>query len=246
MQVIFSYFPHHRRCRRRRIYATLMYIFLRDHWAVTPADTLKFSPRFHVYLIYQNRLIRSLSLCFRYTASTPVFLQITPVLGALIGVVVALILVAIIIVVVIRLKGSGERDDKDYDDGGLSPGGRRCVAGSGDKASTEPLNKDLNDSVDSLEEKNPDIIPQNNGEEDYQDEERGFERLNNASTLYRRLSPNNAGRNGPYEFSKTVSNFVFVTYFLLSFLFYFLSTIHHEFSVYGMCRNNERYKSNQN
>lgn len=156
------------------------------------------------------------------SASTPVFLQITPVLGALIGVVVALILVAIIIVVVIRLRGSGDRDDKDYDDGGLSPNGRRCVGGSGEKASTEPLNKDLNDSVDSLEEKNPDIIPQNNGEDDYPDEERGFERLNNA-TLYRRLSPNNAGKNGPYDFSKTVSNrrkisFAFFSFFSFSFI----------------------------
>jgi hypothetical protein len=95
-------------------------------------------------------------------------------------VVAALILVAVIIVVVIRMRGGGERDDKDYDDGGLSSSGRRCVAGNADKASTEPLNKDLNDSVDSLEEKNPDIIPQNNGEDDYQDEERAFERLNNA------------------------------------------------------------------
>ncbi|KRT78415.1 hypothetical protein AMK59_7471, partial [Oryctes borbonicus] len=141
-------------------------------------------------------------------ASTPVFLQITPVLGALIGVVVALILVAIIIVVVIRLRGNGDRDDKDYDDGGLSPNGRRCVASGGDKASTEPLNKDLNDSVDSLEEKNPDIIPQNNGEEEYQDEERGFERLNNA-TLYRRLSPNNTGKNGPYDFTKTMPHVIY-------------------------------------
>lgn len=39
-------------------------------------------------------------------------LQITPLLGALIGVVAALILVAIIIVVVIRLRGGGDRDDK--------------------------------------------------------------------------------------------------------------------------------------
>lgn len=49
---------------------------------------------------------------FSFTASTPVLLQITPLLGALIGVVAALILVAIIIVVVIRLRGGGDRDDK--------------------------------------------------------------------------------------------------------------------------------------
>ncbi|XP_022914066.1 nephrin-like isoform X5 [Onthophagus taurus] len=120
--------------------------------------------------------------------------------GALIGVVVALILVAIIIVVVIRLRNGDDHEDKDYDDGGLSPSGRRCVAGSGDKASTEPLNKDLNDSVDSLEEKNPDIIPQNNCEDEYMEDERGFERLNN-STLYRRVNPNNVNKN--FDYPKT-------------------------------------------
>ena len=150
---------------------------------------------------------------FSVSASTPVFLQITPILGALIGVVVALVLVAVIIVVVIRLRGGGDRDDKDYDEAGLglSPNGRRCVSGvsNSDKASTEPLNKDLNDSVDSLEEKNPDIIPQNNGDDDYQEDERAFERLNNASSLYRRLSPGGGNfiKNGPYDFTigKTVS-----------------------------------------
>lgn len=57
----------------------------------------------------------------------------------------------------------------------------------------------MNDSVDSLEEKNPDIIPQNNAEDEYQDEERAFERLNNAPSVrvYSRLqSPNQT--NGSY------------------------------------------------
>ncbi|KAJ8957703.1 hypothetical protein NQ318_017598, partial [Aromia moschata] len=139
----------------------------------------------------------------RSGASTPVLLQITPLLGALIGVVAALILVAVVIVAVIRLRSGADRDDKDYDDGGLSSAGRRCVAGGGggDKASTEPLNKDLNDSVDSLEEKNPDIIPQNNAEDEYQDEERAFERLNNAALrAYGRVqSPNGQSKKGTYD-----------------------------------------------
>lgn len=144
-------------------------------------------------------------LLFYVSASTPVLLQITPILGALIGVVSALVMVAIVIVVVIRLRGGGDSDDKDCDDGGLSSTSRRCVAASGDKASTEPLNKDLNDSVDSLEEKNPDIIPQNNADDDYQDEERAFERLNNAPirTYTRLQSPSNLGRNGSYDTYKS-------------------------------------------
>ncbi|KAK9874036.1 hypothetical protein WA026_002389, partial [Henosepilachna vigintioctopunctata] len=135
-----------------------------------------------------------------FSASTPVLLQITPLLGALIGIVAALILVAVIIVVVIRIRGGGDRDDKDYDDGGLSMAGR-SVLRHGDKASTEPLNKDLNDSMDSLEEKNPDIIPQSNGDDDYQDEERAFERLNNAPLriLSRMQSPSNQAKNGSYD-----------------------------------------------
>ncbi|KAI4469235.1 sidestep protein [Holotrichia oblita] len=179
----------------------LLFVRTMGKTATSDAAILYAPPASDIGAFVADAIIKTNNFSF-HTASTPVFLQITPVLGALIGVVVALILVAVIIVVVIRLRNSGDRDDKDYDDGGLSPSGRRCVAGGGDKASTEPLNKDLNDSVDSLEEKNPDIIPQNNGEEDYQDEERGFERLNNA-TLYRRLSPNNAGKNGPYDFTKT-------------------------------------------
>lgn len=97
----------------------------------------------------------------------------------------------------------------EYDDGGLSSAGRRCVAGNSDKASTEPLNKELNDSVDSLEEKNPDIIPQNNAEDEYQDEERAFERLNNATLrVYSRMqSPSTQLKNnGSYDgYTKTVS-----------------------------------------
>lgn len=143
---------------------------------------------------------RMMNQLFYFAASTPVLLQITPILGALIGVVSALMLVAVIIVVVIRLRGGDGNDDKDCDEGGISSSSRHGGAG-GDKASTEPLNKDLNDSVDSLEEKNPDIIPQNNAEDDYQDEERAFERLNNASVrTYSRLqSPSNPGRNSCYD-----------------------------------------------
>ncbi|XP_066262993.1 nephrin isoform X3 [Euwallacea similis] len=155
----------------------------------------------------------------KHTAATPVLLQITPLLGALIGVVAALILVAIIIVVVIRLRGGGDRDDKDYDDGGLSSSGRRCVAGNNsDKASIEPLNKDMNDSVDSLEEKNPDIIPQNNADDEYQDEERAFERLNNAPSVrvYSRLHNPNSQTNNGINYGKPTQTSTELTYAELS------------------------------
>lgn len=114
-------------------------------------------------------------------------------------------LIAIIIVIVIRLRNGSDPDEKECDDGGLSSSSRHGGGTGGDKASTEPLNKDLNDSVDSLEEKNPDIIPQNNADDDYQDEERAFERLNNASVrTYSRLqSPNNPGRNSCYDTYKS-------------------------------------------
>ncbi|XP_030760740.1 uncharacterized protein LOC115885857 [Sitophilus oryzae] len=59
----------------------------------------------------------------------------------------------------------------------------------------------MNDSVDSLEEKNPDIIPQNNADDEYQDEERAFERLNNTPSMriYSRMqSPNSQTKNGSY------------------------------------------------
>ncbi|XP_044728712.1 uncharacterized protein LOC123292210 isoform X2 [Chrysoperla carnea] len=138
----------------------------------------------------------------KHTASTPVFLKITPILGALIGVITALLMVTIVIVCIIRMRRRDNRDDKDADENGLSHD-RRSINTSGDKASTEPLNKELGDSMDSFEEKNPDIIPQGNGEDDYQDEEKAFERLNNASTrVYSRLqSPNNIGRSSPYDSS---------------------------------------------
>lgn len=118
-------------------------------------------------------------------------------------------MVTIVIVCIIRMRRRDNRDDKDADENGLSHD-RRSTNTSGDKASTEPLNKELGDSMDSFEEKNPDIIPQGNGEDDYQDEEKAFERLNNASTrVYSRLqSPNNIGRSSPYDSSFNIGKTV--------------------------------------
>ncbi|KAB0805653.1 hypothetical protein PPYR_02623 [Photinus pyralis] len=118
----------------------------------------------------------------KHTALTPVLLHITPILGILIGVVSSLILVAIIIILVIRVRGASSSDD--YKDSRFS-----CRDGENNsKNSMQTLSKELNSSTDSLEEKNPDIVPHNSGDSEYQEEERAFERLNNSSVRnYNRL-----------------------------------------------------------
>ncbi|KAF4530083.1 hypothetical protein B566_EDAN001339 [Ephemera danica] len=96
-------------------------------------------------------------------------LQMTPILGVLIGVVSALFLVAVIIVVVMRLRGHDDEDEveKELEERIGGGGGRqgpatmsRGVGGpvpcGGDKTV-----KDID--IDSVDEKNPDIIPQSNG-----------------------------------------------------------------------------------
>nr|CAD7194809.1 unnamed protein product [Timema douglasi] len=138
------------------------------------------------------------------SAATPTILHITPLLGALIGVVVFLVLVAAIIVLVMRRRGRGGGDEKERDGGGRngSGAGRRGMAG--DKSSTVPLSKDTDESMD---EKNPDIIPQNS-DTDYQDpDEKAFEKLNNAPNRYGKMVPRLQSPNiGMYENSNNVMN----------------------------------------
>lgn len=118
-------------------------------------------------------------------------------------------MVSIVIVCIIKMRRRDIRHEKDGDENTFNHD-RRTINTGGDKASTEPLNKELGDSMDSFEEKNPDIIPQGNGEDDYQDEEKAFERLNNPTRIYSRLqSVNNMERsNSPYETSFGVSKTV--------------------------------------
>nr|CAD7403532.1 unnamed protein product [Timema poppensis] len=138
------------------------------------------------------------------SSATPTILHITPLLGALIGVVVFLVLVAAIIVLVMRRRGRGGGDEKERDGGGRngSGAGRRGMAG--DKSSTVPLSKDTDESMD---EKNPDIIPQNS-DTDYQDpDEKAFEKLNNAPNRYGKMVPRLQSPNiGMYENSNNVMN----------------------------------------
>ncbi|KAF5299118.1 hypothetical protein FQR65_LT09476 [Abscondita terminalis] len=127
----------------------------------------------------------------KFVGTINTFLQLTPVLGALIGIVLTLILTATIIVVIIRLRG-GEEDDKGYDAASVTASGSGYLDGSSKNTSSVALRTGVNDSVNSLEEKNPDIIPLNNVDEEYQQEERDFEYLSNVqSRTYVRLpAPN--------------------------------------------------------
>lgn len=80
-------------------------------------------------------------------------LHINPILGSLIGVVATLIFVAVAIIVIIRLRRNGD-DDKEYPVGTLTaPPSECCAVGT---TEADLLDKD---SVDSLEDKNPDIVP---------------------------------------------------------------------------------------
>ncbi|XP_046401972.1 nephrin-like isoform X2 [Ischnura elegans] len=125
-------------------------------------------------------------------------LHITPILAVLVGVVAALVLVAVVIVVVMRLRGHDD-DDGDEDDEAMRNGGTggvvgvrgtrkgapqtatHCTNGVDEKTPGQTLGKDICDGTDP-DEKNPDIIPQNN-DNDYQDaDEKAFEKLNNTST----------------------------------------------------------------
>lgn len=77
------------------------------------------------------------------TAEAPVAIELTPLLGVLAGVVASLILLALGIVLVLRLRGR-DCDEKQ----------QKTIIATDLKRS--------NESMDSLE-KNPDIIPHNNG-----------------------------------------------------------------------------------
>ncbi|XP_018322471.1 hemicentin-1-like [Agrilus planipennis] len=158
----------------------------------------------------------------KHTAMSPLLIHITPIIGTLAGVVVAIVLMAVIIVVVIRCRGRGEHDEKLHAEGSLlsgnghhhRSGGRRgSVSNRGDQTSCEPLNRQLNCSVDSLDEKNPDLIPHENDEE-YQEEERAFERLNNVQV--RPFLSVTTGRSSPYGAFDPHTNVNEMTYAELS------------------------------
>ena len=132
----------------------------------------------------------------------------TTILGAIIGTASALTLCILMTAIIVKCKRCRKPvTNKDYDDGGLASNERHCVVVANDKASCEPLNKekDTNGSVtdNSCDEKNPDIIPHNNLDDDFESDELApFERLNNIfPRSYQRLtSPKALLKNSSYDF----------------------------------------------
>ncbi|KAL5288106.1 hypothetical protein ACFFRR_008764 [Megaselia abdita] len=101
----------------------------------------------------------------RTASSTAVLVQLTPLLGALVGVMGTLILVAICIIIFLKIRTKRPRNAGEQ------------TQTETDKGSAEPLSRNMG-SHSSLEDKNPDIIPTENSEDEYNLEEKAFDRLN--------------------------------------------------------------------
>lgn len=103
-----------------------------------------------------------------FIALAPVLLHINPILGSLIGLVATLIFVAVAIIVVVRLRGNRDSDNKDCVGGNLTTStSDRCIGNT----EVELLDKG---SLDSLEEKNPDIVPNKSTINVYMNSSDGF------------------------------------------------------------------------
>ncbi|XP_046809402.1 uncharacterized protein LOC111683162 [Lucilia cuprina] len=104
----------------------------------------------------------------RTASSTAVLVQLTPLLGALVGVIATLVLVAICIVIFMKFRTKHTRRGPNGD----------TTTTEADKGSAEPLSRNMG-SHSSLEDKNPDVIPQEtNSEDEFHLEEKAFDRLN--------------------------------------------------------------------
>ncbi|XP_055549461.1 nephrin isoform X1 [Wyeomyia smithii] len=95
----------------------------------------------------------------RTAPSKAVLVQLTPLLGALVGAAVTLFLVAICIIIFVKFKTKKKH--------------HQAVTTEQDKGSAEPLSRNIG-SHSSIDDKNPDVIPHENSEDD---EEKQFERL---------------------------------------------------------------------
>lgn len=106
--------------------------------------------------------------CVAAATSPAALLQMTPILGVLIGVVSALFLVAVIIVVVMRLRGHDDEDEveKEMEEriggvGSSRQGPTTMSRGVGGPVPSDKSGKETD--IDSSDEKNPDIIPHSTG-----------------------------------------------------------------------------------
>ncbi|GAB0086941.1 hypothetical protein DMENIID0001_011680 [Sergentomyia squamirostris] len=132
----------------------------------------------------------------RTASSTAVFVKLTPLLGALMGVAGTLILVAGCIVICIKMR-RGKQQKRDH---------RSTDTGTGDadkdKGSAEPLSRNMG-SHSSIDDKNPDVVPQENSEDEFLSEEKAFERLNSDRILYSsRLNSSSPPPLSPASFPK--------------------------------------------
>ncbi|XP_058451516.1 nephrin [Malaya genurostris] len=95
----------------------------------------------------------------RTAPSKAVLVQLTPLLGALVGAAITLFLVAICIIIFVKFKTKKKHHP--------------AATTEQDKGSAEPLSRNIG-SHSSIDDKNPDVIPHENSEDD---DEKQFERL---------------------------------------------------------------------
>ncbi|EDS42055.1 conserved hypothetical protein [Culex quinquefasciatus] len=95
----------------------------------------------------------------RTAPSKAVLVQLTPLLGALVGAAITLFLVAICIIIFVKFKTKKKHHP--------------ATNTEQDKGSAEPLSRNIG-SHSSIDDKNPDVIPHENSEDD---DEKQFERL---------------------------------------------------------------------
>lgn len=112
-------------------------------------------------------------------AYSPAIEHMKPFLGTLLGIVGALFLIAVIIVIVVQMRGSNGRDRNNCP----SHTRQQDITTSSTSRSAQLFNEisrdSCNESIDSIE-KNPDVVPQGNKNEDRDEEETAFEWLSNA------------------------------------------------------------------
>lgn len=147
-------------------------------------------------------------------SSTAVLVQLTPLLGALVGVIATLILVAICVVIFIKFRSKRGAGGRRHGNGG------EATTTEADKGSAEPLSRNMG-SHSSLEDKNPDVVPQEaNSEDEFHQEEKAFDRLNMESQriLYTPPTRINTASPPPPSLSPTFGKQVnTIVFFSLSF-----------------------------